>query len=163
MKKSLVSILVLFSLSCSDPGLSPQERDFNIRMSYGVRGLNELNTFQDVYTKDLILDGTVTIPMVLSDNEFHQIETKMLEIGFFGYPDTLTPIPQKTGVVSTPEAIIFFEVNDRGRTKYLLWECGDTSDRSEAVQLSELVALILRIIEAKPEYRNAPPVHGGYL
>ena len=63
----LVSLLASSSLSCSDVGVSSRERDFNVRLRYGILARNEINTFQNTYTKDLILDGTVTVPYCVQE------------------------------------------------------------------------------------------------
>jgi hypothetical protein len=88
MKTTLFMIApAFFDLSCTDLGISPDNRNFNVKLRYGILARNELNTFQNTYTKDLILDGTITVPIVVSDEKLLQIRNKMDEIGFVSYPD----------------------------------------------------------------------------
>jgi len=47
--KFVIPVIAFVLLSCSDQGLSPQDRDFNIMLKYGVGGRNELDTFQNTY------------------------------------------------------------------------------------------------------------------
>ncbi len=82
MRTSLLFIIALALMSCSDKGVSPLEIDFNILMKYGVGRRNELNTFQNTYTKDLVLDGTLTVPLVLSESDLNAIEAKLEQIDF---------------------------------------------------------------------------------
>jgi hypothetical protein len=70
MKTTLFMIaLAFFDLSCTDLGISPDNRNFDVKLRYGILARNELNTFQNTYTKDLILDGTITVPFVVSDEK----------------------------------------------------------------------------------------------
>ena len=162
--KPILLFLALLSLSCSDSGLSPESRDFNLRLRYGIGARNELNTFQNTYTKDLILDGTVTTRFVLSDAEFEQIKDKMIEIDFFNYPETFTVARTDTIVVSIePHATYDFEVKYNSSIKRLHWDDGTISNDQRAERLRELIRLIQSIVETKPEYRQLPPARGGYL
>ena len=93
MRKCVIAAIAIVLLSCSDVGLSPEERDFNILFKFGVTAHNELNTFENSYTKDLILDGTITVTLVLSQYELRAIEAKLLEIDFFSYPADFKVVP----------------------------------------------------------------------
>jgi len=162
--KRILLFLALLSLCCSDSGISPESRDFNLRLRYGIGAKSELNTFQNTYTKDLILDGTVTAPFVLSDAELQEIKRKMIEIDFFSYPDTFTLVRTDTIVVSLePYPTYNFEVKYNSSIKRLHWDDGIITSNQKATRLRELIALIRTIIEAKPEYRQLPPARGGYL
>ncbi|MGA9365225.1 MAG: hypothetical protein WBW16_12740 [Bacteroidota bacterium] len=161
--KRILLFLALLSLSCSDSGLSPESRDFNLKLRYGIAARNELNTFQNSYTKDLIIDGTVTAPFVLSDAEFEQIKSKMIEIDFFSYPATFTLVRTDTIVVSfEPHPTYDFEVKYNSSIKRLCWDDGIITNDQRATRLREFIRLIQNIVEAKPEYRQLPPARGGY-
>ncbi len=62
---SSIIVLALLVASCSDSGTSPENRSFNLKFSYGVNARNVLNTFEDTYTKDLAMDGIVTVSFPL--------------------------------------------------------------------------------------------------
>lgn len=162
--KRILLFLALLSLSCSDSGLSPESRDFNLKLRYGIAARNELNTFQNTYTKDLILDGTITARFVLSDADLDQIKDKMIEIDFFSYPEVFTAVRTDTMVASfEPHATYDFEVKYNSSIKRLHWDDGIITSDQKATRLRELIRFIQSIIEAKPEYRQLPPVRGGYL
>ena len=76
-------MLGLLVSACSEPVISPDTRDFNLIFSYGVSARNVLNTFQNTYTEDLIMDGTITVPFVLKESQLQEINSRMVEIGFF--------------------------------------------------------------------------------
>jgi hypothetical protein len=80
-----------------------------------------LNTFDNTYTKDLIIDGTITVSFSLSESDFQQIITKMLQIDFFSYPDTFLISTGDTVCYITPHSTYNFEVNYKSNIKYLYW------------------------------------------
>lgn len=162
--KRILLLLALLLLSCADSGLSPESRDFNLKLRYGIAARNELNTFQNTYTKDLILDGTITARFVLSDAELQEIKRKMIEIDFFSYPETFSVLRTDTIVVSIePHATYDFELKYNASIKRLHWDDGIITNDQRATRLRDLIRLIQNIIEAKPEYRQLPPARGGYL
>jgi hypothetical protein len=158
-----VVLLALAAISCSDTGTSPESRVLNLKFSYGIDAKNVLNTFENTYTKDLILDGTTAVPFTLSDGELERISDKMSEIGFFGYPDHFAVATGDTARVITPHSIYDFQVSYKSTTKHLHWSDSVLSDDTAAVKLRELIQLIRSIIESKPEYSQLPPARGGYL
>ena len=135
----------------------------NLKFSYGVDAKNVLNTFENTYTKDLILDGTTTVPFTLSDGELDHINEKMSEIGFFDYPEHFAAATGDTASFIMPYSTYEFEVSYESTTKRLHWSDSVISDDTAAVKLRELIQLIRSIIESKPEYSQLPPARGGYL
>jgi len=165
MKSSChVCLFALALLSCSE--ISPPEsaRDFNVRLRYGILARNELNTFENTFTKDLISDGTVTVPFFLSQDDFDSIEAKMDQIGFFSYPDTFT-VETRDSIRAfiTPNNTYDFRVESRATLKKLYWDDAIIANDPRATKLRELITLIRTIIESKPEYQQLPPARGGYL
>jgi hypothetical protein len=122
MHKFVISLIAFVLLSCSDQGLSPQDRDFNILLRFGVNGRNELNTFENTYTKDLILDGTITVSLVLSDSELQAIKERLIETGFFSYPDTLPVSPADSFLAAIePHASNQIRVKNQSIVKTVFW------------------------------------------
>jgi hypothetical protein len=161
--KMFIIALAFIVLSCTDSGTSPENRDFNVKLRYGIGARNELNTFQNTYAKDLILDGTITVPFVLSDQEFQQIRNKMDEIGFVSYPDTFVAVTADTIIQRIdPHATYEFEVKRNSSIKHLYWDDAIINQNAQAIKLRELIKLIRIIIESKPEYSQLPPARGGY-
>ena len=156
-------ILTLTFISCSDSTSPIASRDFNLKFSYGVGARNILNTFQNTYTKDLILDGTVTVPFALSDSELNRISAKMTEIGFFAYPDTFIVKTGDTVGIITPSNTYIYDVSLKSANKKLYWNDEIINPDTQAVKLRELNTTIRTIIQSKPEYAKLPPARGGYL
>jgi len=158
-----ILILALFLNACSDSRVAPESRDLNFMFGYGVDAKNVLNTFEDTFTKDLILDGTATVQFTLSTSDFQRIKIKMLEINFFSYPDTFTVTTGNIAAVITPCSIYNIEVSYNTSIKHLHWEDCIVSEDSAAMKLRELIVLVKNIIVSHPEYSQLPPAKGGYL
>jgi hypothetical protein len=170
MKKDLfiflVIVLILSCLSISgcNTGTSG-ERDFNLIFRYGVQASNELNTFKNEFTKDMILDPSIKIKLSLTEEELESIYSKMKKIDFFSYPDEFTiPIPHD-GLVTlvTPYSTYYFKVEFEGGTKELHWEDEIRNENKEADKLRELIRFIREIIDSKKEYKDLPEPTSGYL
>ena len=136
--------------------------EFKLKFSYGIGSNNVLNTFEDTYTKDLIADGTITIPFKLTENELSQIYDKMCEIGFFDYPDTFNGTNSESTLEIDPFYTYIFKVRHGNSEKHLHWDdcCMDIDPRLE--KLGELGDLIKEIIESRMEYKQLPETRGGY-
>lgn len=164
MKRFLsITVLALLVMSCSDSGTSPESRNFNFKFSYGVNARNVLNTFQDTYTKDLIMDGTTTVSFTLPDSQLHRISSRMSKINFFNYPDTFIVPAGDTGGFATPHSTYIFHVVNNSEVKDLYWSDSILSQDSAAANLRELVTLIEDIISSNPKYAKLPPARGCYL
>jgi hypothetical protein len=156
-------ILILFFISCSHSVTPGETRELNLKFSYGVNSRNILNTFENTYTKDLILDGTMTVPFTLSDNDFKVISKKITEINFFAFPDTfIVPTGDTVGII-TPFSIYKFEVNYKSVRKRLYWADEVMNPNVQTTKLRELTSSIESIIQSHPEYSKLPPAKGGYL
>ena len=160
----LFSLFAFFLVSCSGINSPLPQRNFNVRLRYGILARNELNTFGNTFTKDLILDGTVTVPFTLSQADLDSIDGKMNQIGFFSYPDTFVVRSQDSmRVFITPNNTYEFEVASQKTLKTLFWDDAIIAGDPQATKLRELITLIRRIVESKPEYGQLPPARGAYL
>jgi hypothetical protein len=158
-------IALLFLVSCRDVGLTPEDRGFNIQFKYGVGGQNELNTFRNSFTKDLALDGTVTTSMVLTPGELESVQAKLVGIDFFNFPDTLIVHPGRPGYLIFPAQVFLLKAQNGTVEKSVFWydSMPVFSDDLRASRLREAIQFIIRILEAKGEYKQLPPVRGGYI
>ncbi len=165
MKSAVLSCLLMLGLySCSDISSPGPERKINFSIRYGIGGRNELNTFNNTLTKDLILDGTVTVPFSLTAAELDSIKGTMEKISFFSYPDTFVVVSHDSLLAFvTPYNTYDFKVVSRGITKTLFWNDAIIANDTEAAKLRELIGVIRAIVESKPAYRQLPPARGVYL
>jgi hypothetical protein len=150
------------------------DTSFNIIFRYGVGARNELNTFNGTFTKDMVSAPSVTIALDLTPEEMETIVQKMVEIGFFEYPDDFSikeRVPENGSLVTErPNKSYYFIVEYGSRRKELRWEDGSTCWEvgqeivvdEKARKLEELALLIEGIIKAKEEYQKLPLEVGGY-
>jgi len=138
--------------------------NFNLIFKYGVTARNELNTFAGTYTKDMIMDPSITVELSLTEEELDRIYQKMLEIDFFDYPDEFSVYvaPRRLTVIVTPYSSYYFKVEYNSSIKELRWEDEIKNRNEEADKLRELIGLIRDIIESKEEYQKLPEPSGGY-
>ncbi len=163
MKYSLLILsIALLQLSCSDHGTGPAARDVDLILKYGVAARNELNTFNDTFTKDLILDGTITTRLVLAPADFDSIEAHLLAIGLFDYPDTFVVPTGDTVVSITPYESYFLKLRRGSQWKQVYWEDSIISSDLQAAELREALTYIRKLVESKPEYKQLPRARGGY-
>jgi hypothetical protein len=161
---SLASVVALSAmLGCTAP--EPGESNFNLIFRYGIGANNELNTFDGTYTKDMILDPSITVNLSLSEEELESIYQKMVEIDFFGYPDefSVSVPPGETAWTRTPHSSYYFKVEHESKIKELWWKDEIRNNDEKADKLRGLTKLISDIIESKEEYKELPPPRGGYI
>jgi len=130
--------------------------NFNLIFKYGVGAKNELNTFDQTYTKDMVMDPSVTIKFKLTDNELAGIYQKINDLKLFDKNEELT----EGNMFVTPCSSYYLKVQIDSDQKELSWSnCrGKISDR-----FRQFTNYIIQIIESKEEYKKLPAPKGGYL
>ncbi|HEX9974492.1 MAG TPA: hypothetical protein VGD14_20660 [bacterium] len=155
---------ILFFGSCSKTITEPEPQLLKIHCYYGFS--NELNTFEQTYTKDLVLDGYVTVEFWLTEAEQESIRTKLDVVDFFSFPDTLIYQMGTDSIMVRIEpdpGWQFLRVADEHRDKIVYWRYPFPEGNEFVPHLIELKNLIIDIIESKPQYRALPPARGGRL
>ena len=169
--KLLCKVLMIFVLVVIGCGIfKPQQTtgttdaDFNLIFKYGVGARNELNTFEETFTKDMVIDPPITVAFSLTKKESDEIYQKMTEINFFDYPDTFSVFmdSEEIGFFS-PYPTYYFKVEYNLNIKELLWRDNMMTEDEKAMRLREFINFIRNIIESKEEYKELPPAQGGYL
>lgn len=142
----------------------PQRQDLNLIFKYGVGAKNELNTFKNTYTKDMVVDLPITINLTLSDQEIETIYTKMKAVNFFNFPQEL-PTPRDPNAlitIVTPCDDFYLKViSDSGNKEYFWDNCGEKLYQNFS-ELDELSNLIQDIIQSRTEFQELPEPRGGY-
>jgi hypothetical protein len=158
-----LALALLCTVGCDNH--QPGESDFNLIFKYGVNARNELNTFQGTYTKDMIVDPSMTIELSLSEEELDRIYQKMVEIDFFNYPDEFSiPVaPEGPVTIVTPYASYYFKVQHNSVIKELWWEDEIVKEDERADRLRALIEFIRDIVESREEYQKLPQPRSGYL
>ena len=144
---------------------TPEESNFNLIFKYGVGAKNILDTFQGTYTKDMVMDPSITVELSLSEEEMDRIYQKMVEIDFFNYPDkfSVSVPPSESFGILTPYPSYYFKVEYNSQIKELWWEDEIHNKDEKADRLRELIKLITDIVESKEEYKKLPSPRSGYI
>ncbi len=157
---AIVGIIILVGVAGyfigDQPKVSPAPSDFNMIFKYGVGAKNELNTFDQTYTKDMVTDPSVTIKFPITDNELAGIYQKLNDLKLL--QESTQPIQGNTFV--TPCASYYLKVQINSEQKELSWNnCrGGISDKFQ-----QFTNYVMEIIESKEEYRQLPTPQSGYL
>jgi hypothetical protein len=168
-QKHLLLVMLLLSglliiAGCSKTIIEPDPQFLKIRFYYGFG--NVLNTFEQTYTKDLVLDGYITVDFWLTEAEQESISNKLHVVDFFNFPDTLIYQidPDSIMVRIEPEpGWQFLRVADENKDKIVYWRYPLPEGNEFVPRLIELKNLIIDIIESKPEYADLPAAKGGRI
>jgi hypothetical protein len=71
--------------------------DFGFVLAYGVTARNVLDTFAGTFTKDLVVDPSVTTDLGFSSGELERLYRRMVEIDIVDYPRDFRPDSDPTG------------------------------------------------------------------
>jgi len=154
----VIALVVTGFLIFRQINLWPQNppADFNFIFRYGVGAKNEMNTFNQIYTKDMVMDQPVSIGLNLTDDEIVGVYKEMNDLKVFSINEAST----EKNVMVTPCSSYYFKVQIGSLVKELSWDgCqGKINDK-----LQRFTDYIIKIIEAKEEYKKLPAPKGGYL
>jgi len=129
--------------------------DFNFVFSYGVMKKNVLDTGNNTYTKDLVIDGVRTTELKLTEQEKKDIFSHMSEIGLFQYPEEVE------GVYVEPEHGYEFTITINGKVMNINW-IGIFNESQQSLEFKSLVDKIINMIQSKDEYKLLPAANGYY-
>jgi hypothetical protein len=167
----IISVLVLLMMVGCNPSKPKQAAElndttnFNFIFKYGVGGKMVLNTFDNTFTWDMVVDPPIVINLSLSKKELNEIQEKIIDIGFFDYPDTFRIIipPNGSGCYEEPYSSYYFKVKCDSVIKELWWEAEIVEPKDKKVEnLMELIELIVNIIVSKEEYKKLPTPRALY-
>ncbi len=140
------------------PKIDPDD-PFNIVFRYGVWAKNELNTFNGTFTKDLIINGTVTTALVLSEEELDGLQQKIVDMGLFAYPDSFPLHPTRR---VDPQADCYIMVQSGSTVKEVGWNSNSFIESNMQDNLDGFEAYVVALIEQRQEYQALPTPTGGY-
>ena len=128
----------------------------NFIFRYGVGAKNELNTFSQTFTKDMIMDSPVTVSLKLTDKEITDVYKKINDLELFDIKERATEINTRV----TPCSSYYLKVQSSYPQKGLAWDnCRGKIDK----KFQQFTDYIIKIIESKEEYKSLPTPKGGYL
>ncbi len=164
-KKSFSVFLfsVLFLPYCQNTFINSENHNVQVYFKYGHK--NVLNTFENSYQKDLIMDGVIKDKFYFAPDEENLILNMANSINFFSLPDTFKYVKKVRGLIletdpNPGEQILRIKYLDKD--KRIIWTYPINEDNPEVKNLIKLNNFIISIIESKPEYKKLPPTKGGY-
>lgn len=172
MKCFFIMLLIVAALMVCQSQAQDSSRpaDFNLIFRYGVDARNILNTFDSTFTRDMIVDSSFVIKLVLTSQELDTIYDLFKMIDFYCYPDTFEPLQATTNAKGervvldvSPHPTYVFTIQSGGKIKNLWWDKWTESQSDEAKRLREVIMHIRRTIESKPEYKRLPKPKGHYM
>ena len=159
--RETIAVVVLLA---QVPTVHGEGTSISIVYDYGVHGRNKLDTISGTYTKDMVVDPSVTVKLTLTNEERDTILAEARAVGFFELPSQIVP-PDTTelGCLGTPcgEELLRITVNSTSHT--VKWDDCNCSPSSERDRADRVGRLIQKIIESKPEYKKLPKPRGGYI
>jgi hypothetical protein len=172
--KIIIGIIAFYSLitiigcgTSSDSYLNTHQ-DFHFILRYGVEAKNEINTINQTYTKDMIVDSALTIRMTLSSIELDSIWKELTRIDIFSYPDIYQPLrfendPGNVGEDYLPYKSFYLYITAGDHKKEIHWGDANRSTMLKAIALRNAFEMIILMIESKDEVKKLPAPKGAYL
>lgn len=156
----VVALILLVGCQKKTENVLPEEMpaDFNFKVQFGINKRNSINTYDNTVTKDLIVGGTASTALQLTEDDMRAIYEEMKEI-HIGTPKKL--IPQST-CKQIPYSEDEWHITVDGQTfDYSVSQqfCELTKDGKKLLALREQ---IWNIVREKPAYQELPEARGGY-
>ncbi len=153
---SLAVLFGAFFLYQNRGNSSNQDMDtsqqFNFIFRYGV-GLNELNTFENTFTKDMVGDPPITVSLELTRDEMDAVRQKTEVLNVF------EQTVKSDGSMVIPCSSYYIMANLGSETKENSW---DDCTGEIGPELKEFTSYVIQIIESKREYKELPEPTSGY-
>ncbi|KMJ59925.1 hypothetical protein AB685_03485 [Bacillus sp. LL01] len=158
---SFIFLPILFFISaCShdkDVSTPVMPADFEFSLTYGTYGKQEVDTFNDMIIKDLVIDGTLEAKIPLTVEEKDLIYNEMLKINIMGDLD----IDREVQCATEPPSFTSWHIQMNGETKEFSYS--DFCEYPEDVRnLIDLENYIHKLVAAKEEYQKLPDSNGWY-
>ncbi|MGG0643531.1 hypothetical protein ABE021_06280 [Sporosarcina gallistercoris] len=172
--------VALVSVGCTNNSTSPKDApfyetgtipqtmsekmpdDFGFSVSYGIEKKNEINSFTNTVTKDLIEDGTITAAIALTEEEKAEIYDKMKEADIRGTKNYIPNPINGTTCEQTPFEEDQWEITMNGETITHAVSGAYCEPTEDAKQLFALRNFVVSKMRSKEEYMKLPYARGGY-
>jgi hypothetical protein len=122
---------------------------------FGVEARNVLDTQEGTFTKDMVMDPPVTVPLQLTPEELTRIAQKARSTGFFAQPRHIEK--SDCGRISFPESSFCLRIRSGHHDHTVSW-----TSTCEPDSLKDLREMIVSLITSKEAYKRLPRPRGGY-
>jgi hypothetical protein len=166
--RTTYTVLCCAAASLAGTGCSPSvdtetvahEPQFvEVQLQYGFQ--DEVDTFRGHLTKDLVMDGSITVPFWMSKENQESILLKAEELSFF---QLLDRIPAREGVAVCPDpSPDLLRIRSGHQDKTVVWSYPLDPENTQASAVKELSGFIMEIVRQTDAYRRLPDARGGRL
>lgn len=136
--------------------------DFAFTLAYGVGAKNIVNTFTKSYTKDMVVEPSITVPFQLSKQEMQEIYAEMAKINLLTNQDWKLS-PWLKNCMKVPFETYSLKVQANGKVSEFNWDDENCKLTEDQQKLNTLVEHIRGVLEKNNEFRQLPAPKGGYL
>jgi hypothetical protein len=162
---ALIAILILEIID-NQPRYSA-DLDFGFELSFGCYGKNNINTFNDTITKDLVSAGLITADYVMPEYAKRRVFIMLRDIEIMDYPDSLNfPIMDEhvdhlylRVVIEGEEKVVRWTVP----WGFEFWGDGASNMSVQHYQFKVLVEYISNHVYKSETWQSLPKHEGGYL
>ena len=171
ISKSFLPIFLLLQASllfaCNFAGWPAQPQpNFGFVFEFGSCSMDKLDTFKGEFTQDRVVEPSITIALVLSDEQMTKIYGKMVEIDLERYPDVFAvpkPLIGEVVMISSPYNYALMVENGESRTSIRWTDNIVQPTTPKADQLRELLRLMIQMVENDSGYQQLPEVNFGCI
>lgn len=146
--------------------------DFELVLKYGVESRNVIDTFSNEVTKDLIDEGTESVPYEMDEDLKTEIYDELVHICIEQYPAFFqSPYKRKDikgrevgGLSHYSTYILEYRIN--GESYKVTWEDeypGESIEDIMGDELRKVLMHIIKYVEGTEEYKSLPEPSGGYV
>ena len=155
--------IILTMVGCSsttDTEKTAHDEQFvEVQLQYGF--VDELNTFEGTFTKDLVMDGSITVEFWLSNEDQESIKELVDQLSFFSLPNY---IPAESGVMVEPNpSPDSLRIRLGSIDKTVVWFYPLDMENTDSKNLIELSNYIMFIVQKSDIYKALPEARGGRL
>ena len=150
----LVMSLALVNCSCN---CGQDDIDLNVHMKYGYA--DEVNTFENYFKKDLVMDGFADTTFSFTPSQKNAILDMANEVVFFEMPEVIESTADFEQNPSPGEQTLRIKFDKWDHTVKWRYPLGDSELEQNIKKLSYF---IINIIIDSPEYKALPAPRGGY-
>ncbi|MBN1320523.1 MAG: hypothetical protein JXA87_06760 [Thermoleophilia bacterium] len=136
--------------------------DFGFIAGFSVYGKDVLDTFAGTLQKDMGLPPGTTAhtSLSLTPAQLEEVYAELVALDILGYPTDYAP---KAELWASTSEFYYLRFRVEGVEKEIRWEEGTLSDEPRAVVLRAWFDKLRDLIYQTPEYKDLPPLRGGYV
>ena len=145
--------------------------DFAFRIDFGIYGRNNIDTYNNTFTKDLVIAGSETIEFIIPADMMQFLYEMFIALNIPGCPDDINAFAMSsmgdTRMHRHPADNYALTYTCSGETRTITcndegpWD-GDAGPPASRDRLAAFVKMVADYIYSTDEYKAIPSAEGGY-